>query len=61
MWVEILTAVSLLLVIEGLIPFMNPQGFKRGMQLVAQLPDRHLRTIGFASMLVGVVLLYWVR
>ena len=58
MWDTLLQALCLVLVIEGMIPFLYP---RRWRQLVAQLAligDRELRMIGFASMLCGVALLY---
>ncbi len=61
MWTEILTAVSLLLVLEGLLPFISPDGYKRSMAQVLLLPSRHLRLFGLGSMLLGVALLYFVK
>lgn len=61
MWVDVLTAVALFLVLEGLFPFLNPHGFKRSMAQILQMPDAGLRVAGFASMAVGVLLLYLVR
>ena len=61
MWVEILTAIALVLVIEGVLPFLNPQGMRRMIVLVAQMDDATLRAIGLTSMLSGVLLLYLVR
>lgn len=61
MWADIFTAIALFLVLEGLFPFLSPNGFKRRMQQLVQFPDRVLRTIGLASMALGVVLLYAVR
>ena len=61
MWTEILTAVSLLFVLEGLLPFISPDGYKRSMAQVIQMHSRHLRLFGLGSMVSGVVLLYFVR
>lgn len=61
MWVEILTAIALVLVIEGVLPFMNPQGMRKMIVLVAQMDDATLRAVGLTSMLCGVLLLYLVR
>lgn len=61
MWVDLLAALALVLVIEGLMPFLSPAGFKRTMGQISQMPDRNLRTIGLVSMIAGVVLLYLVR
>ncbi len=55
------SALDLLLVIEGIQPFINPAGYKNTMMQMTQLPDQTLRTIGFGSMLAGVLFLYLVR
>lgn len=61
MWVALVTAVGLMLVIEGIMPFINPRGFKRTLSAVTQAHDRVLRIAGIASMIVGVILLYLAR
>ena len=61
MWSEILTALALVLVIEGIMPFLNPGGLRRMMALVVQMDDATLRVIGLTSMLSGVLLLYLVH
>ncbi|MEM1174292.1 MAG: DUF2065 domain-containing protein [Pseudomonadota bacterium] len=61
MWTEILTAVALVLVIEGLIPFSGPSRYRQLVAQMAQLSDNALRTVGLASMLAGLLLLYLVR
>ncbi len=58
---EILSAVALLLVIEGLLPFASPRAYRQAVAQLARLPDRQLRLVGLASMLAGVLLLYWIR
>ena len=60
-WNDLLTAFALYLVLEGIIPFASPQGFKSFMRQMTELPDRKLRNIGLGSMIAGVVLLYLVR
>lgn len=60
-WNDLWSALALVLVIEGLMPFLLPGGFRRTMASVAQLPDRQLRTVGLISMSLGVLLLYVVR
>ncbi|HET7396501.1 MAG TPA: DUF2065 domain-containing protein [Gammaproteobacteria bacterium] len=61
MLIALLTALGLVLVIEGVLPFMNPRGFKRTLATVCQAEDRVLRIAGFVSMLAGLVLLYLAR
>ena len=47
--------------LEGLMPFANPGGMKRTLLSLAAMEDRTLRRIGLGSMIVGAVLLYFVR
>jgi hypothetical protein len=60
-WKDFLSAIALVMVIEGLPPFANPRGTKRTMSLLAQLPDDRLRLAGLVSMLAGLVVLWFVR
>ena len=52
-----LTAVGLLLVIEGVMPFAAPSIWRDGFRRMLELSDGQLRFIGAASMLGGVFLL----
>ena len=61
MWHDLLLAVALLLVIEGLLPFLNPAGFKQAMQMISQMTEKQLRISGFASMMLGLLLMYIVN
>ena len=60
-WEDFLAALTLVLVIEGILPFVNPQGYKRTMMQMLQIPDKSLRLIGLGSMLTGVIFLYFIR
>jgi len=60
-WDDLFSAIALLLVFEGIMPFISPKGWRNTMLQASQLPDKALRSIGFASMLFGVVLLYLMR
>ena len=61
MWHDFLTALGLMLVIEGILPFLNPQGVRQALLNIAQMDDRILRYTGLGSMLVGLGLLYFIR
>jgi uncharacterized protein YjeT (DUF2065 family) len=61
MWENILPALALVLVIEGLLPFLSPKTWREAMSQAAQLPDNVLRSLGLASMVAGVIILYFVR
>lgn len=61
MWSELLTAVALVLVIEGIVPFLSPGGWKRMVMQFLRVSDQTLRLIGLTSMIIGVLLLYLAR
>jgi uncharacterized protein YjeT (DUF2065 family) len=61
MWEDLVRAIALLLVIEGMLPFLSPKGWRDAMTQAAQLPDNVLRSMGFFSMLAGVIILYLVQ
>ena len=58
---DLLAAVALFFVVEGIIPFLNPTGMKRALEKLLTLGDRELRIAGLGSMLVGVTILFLVR
>ena len=58
---DLLAALGLFLVLEGIAPFLNPQGVKRAFARLLEVRDRELRIAGLGSMLVGVIILFWAR
>ena len=50
-------AFALMLVIEGLMPFLSPGSWRQTMLRVAQMSDGQLRFLGLSSMLVGLLAL----
>ena len=58
---DLLAALALMLVLEGIAPFLNPDGVRKAVQIIGQLDDRTLRIGGLVFMLLGVGLLYLVR
>jgi len=61
MWQELGIALCLLLVLEGILPFLGPRVWRGALVQLAQLSDRQLRLIGLASMLLGTTFLYWLH
>lgn len=61
MWNDLLVALALVMVIEGIMPFISPKGWRNMMLMAAQMDDRSLRTTGLVSMLFGVAMLYLVN
>lgn len=60
-WGDLGVAIALVLVIEGVMPFLAPASLRRTLATMAAMPDRSLRIIGAVSMVVGLVLLYFIR
>lgn len=60
-WDVALCALGLMLVIEGLLPFIDPPGWKRVFERATQLRDGQLRFLGLGSVVSGIVmlLLFW--
>lgn len=51
-------ALALMLVIEGVLPFMAPTTWRETFKRMIQLTDGQIRFIGLASMLTGLILLW---
>ncbi len=57
----VLTAVALMLVLEGLLPFLFPGVWREAFRKLTELSDGQLRFIGLTAMLAGLLLLALVR
>lgn len=57
MWHELAIAFCLMLVIEGIIPFLDPKRWRRMLLLLDQVDDSTMRMFGLGSMLLGTALL----
>jgi len=60
-WNDLLAAFAIYLVLEGIIPFASPSGFKQIMRQVTEYHDQKLRNMGLISMICGAILLYVIR
>jgi len=60
-WTDLWAAFALYLVLEGVMPFLNPSAMKRMLAQLSRFDDRTLRIGGLLSMIAGVVLLAIVR
>jgi len=54
-------ALALVLVIEGLLPFLSPAGWRRMFSQILQLGDGQIRFLGLCSMVVGLLGLWWMQ
>jgi len=58
---SLLLAFALMLVIEGILPFLVPTLWRDTFRRLTEMSDGQIRFIGLTSMLVGLLLLYLVR
>ncbi len=61
MWHDLGVAICLVLVIEGVMPFLYPQRWKEMVAALASVDDRTMRLMGLGSMVVGTALLYLIN
>lgn len=59
MWDTLLAALALILVLEGVLPFLSPGAWRRVFERATRLSDGQLRFIGLSSMLAGLIALYF--
>ena len=57
MWTVLLMAFALMLVLEGLLPFLAPALWRDTFRRILQFSDGQIRFFGLAAMLAGIVLL----
>lgn len=57
MWHELAIAFCLMLVVEGITPFISPGRWRKMLLVMNQIDDNTMRMIGLGSMLTGTVLL----
>lgn len=58
MWEELGKAACLVLIFEGILPFLYPRRWRQLVVTLAKINDRQLRVMGFFTMALGVVLLF---
>jgi uncharacterized protein len=56
-----LIGLALMLVIEGVMPFLFPAMWRDTFRKLVMLSDGPLRFIGMSAMMAGLLLLYWVK
>lgn len=61
MWTDLWAAFALVLVLEGILPFLSPDALRRLLLGMSEVDNRALRISGLVSMLAGLGLLYLVR
>ncbi|MDX2463928.1 MAG: DUF2065 domain-containing protein [Porticoccus sp.] len=61
MWLDLAQAFCLMLVLEGIMPFLAPGRWRNMASLLAQVDDRSMRIMGLVSMLLGAGALYFIN
>ncbi|HZQ72012.1 MAG TPA: DUF2065 domain-containing protein [Burkholderiales bacterium] len=54
-------ALALMLIFEGVLPFLAPNLWRDTFRRITQMTDGQIRFVGLSSMLVGLLILLWVR
>jgi uncharacterized protein YjeT (DUF2065 family) len=57
----LLSAIALMLVLEGILPFIAPGAWRETFRRLTEMSDGQIRFIGLTSMIVGLLLLYFAR
>ena len=58
---DVATAICLMLVLEGIVPFLSPSRWRSMVEVIATVDDRKMRRIGLLSMTIGAVALFFIR
>ena len=58
---ELLVALALVMIIEGMLPFISPRYWRELVLSVARLEDRIVRRTGLVSMVIGLLILLWLK
>ncbi|MCP5424753.1 MAG: DUF2065 domain-containing protein [Gammaproteobacteria bacterium] len=61
MWHDLLAAFGLMLVLEGIFPFLNPRRWRELFVRFINSEDHLLRMVGLSSMVMGLLVLYLAR
>jgi uncharacterized protein YjeT (DUF2065 family) len=60
-WNDLFTAIALMLIFEGILPFLNPDRYRSMLEMMEKVSNSQLRSMGLIVMAVGAVLLTFVR
>lgn len=60
-WQELFAAIALVLILEGVVPFISPDALRKTYQRLVEMNDQTIRVSGLVSMIAGVLLLTLVR
>jgi uncharacterized protein YjeT (DUF2065 family) len=61
MGTTLLMALALMLILEGLLPFLSPRLWREAFRRILQMNDGQIRFVGLSSIIAGLLLLLWAR
>jgi uncharacterized protein YjeT (DUF2065 family) len=61
MGTTLIMALALMLILEGVLPFLAPSVWRDTSRRTTPMSDRQIRFVGLSSMIVGLLILAWVR
>jgi hypothetical protein len=61
MGTTLIMALALMLILEGVLPFLAPNLWRDTFRRITQMSDGQIRFVGLSSMIVGLLILAWVR
>ncbi len=56
-----LLGIAMMLVVEGLMPFLFPDAWREAFRRLLALGNGQIRFIGLTAMLSGLMMLYWIK
>jgi uncharacterized protein len=57
-WTSLLAAFALMLILEGLLPFLSPGAWREAFRRLIEMTDGQIRFVGLGSMIAGLLLLF---
>ena len=60
-WQDLFSALALVLIIEGIVPFISPETLRNTYKRIAEMNDQTIRVSGLVSMIAGVIFLTLIR
>jgi len=61
MGTNLLLALALMLILEGVLPFLAPNLWRDTFRKITQMSDGQIRFVGLSSMIIGLLLLLFAR
>jgi len=60
-WQALAAGFAFYLILEGVLPFFNPSGFKRFLLIAQEVPEGQMRVFGGVMIALGLALLFSVK